>query len=412
MIGAFGATLLWLGLQAPAQGPSRPNLQESYPFPLAPQVPEDREVVVLASGVRYSILHPGAAESAGARRLHTGDFVRVHFSAWYEDGRLCDSSVLRNEPVKTWVGKSILGWNEVLGLMTKGARWKVTIPADQCAGPEGALPVVPRTDTLIFEIELLDVLHAPTFHAARPAETKVTPGGLKYEVLQPGAGDPPTHKNKILALDYGLWTTSGTLLDSAARQGALFEIKAAQLDAYFDLKFMKEATAMLRPGARLRFEVPPEQCFGAQANPGLPENSVTVWELELVHVHEPRSMPAFVLPDEGKSRKTDTGLIYEIVREGNGRKPTANAKVTVNYALWLVTGSVFDASFDRGEPVRLDLSDPGMLPGLREALLLMSEGAAYRCRLSADHAYGPQGWVPYIGPNADLILYLELVSVG
>mgnify|MGYP001352835618 CR=1 FL=1 len=70
-------------------------------------------------------------------------------------------------------------------------------------------------------------------------------------MLLPGTGDPPTDKNKILSLDYGLWTTAGTFLDSAARQGMMFEIKAAQFDAYFDLKFMKEATALLRRVPRL-----------------------------------------------------------------------------------------------------------------------------------------------------------------
>ncbi len=412
---AFAALILIgtaLAAPAPAQRPGDAVHREPYPIPLAPRVPEDKELVTLASGASYSVLTPDPAPNASNRPPTGGDFFRAHYTVWYSDGRLYDSSVLRNTPLKSWVGKSFTGWNDVLQLMPVGGHWKVALPAESCRGAAGALPEVPANEALIFEIQLLEVIRVPTFHAERPAESKTTPGGIKYEVLQAGEGSEPPDKNRVLSLDYGLWNTSGTLLDSSARQGALFEIKRAQMEVFWDLKFMKEAFELLRPGARLRFEVPPDQCYGAANIPGLPGGSTTIWEFELVRVAQPHSTPAFGEPDPAKSTVTETGLRVELVREGTGRRPVATGKVTAHYALWLTTGRLFDASYESGQPTRLDLADPGLLPGIREALLLMSEGGALRCRLLPMHAYGGQGWSPYIGPNADLLLYLELISAG
>jgi FKBP-type peptidyl-prolyl cis-trans isomerase len=412
---------LALGSQVP--GPATPPTAKPVAGasePTTPQlpIPADTEVVTLPSGLRYCVLQAGRSPAEGGREPRGGDCVTIQYSAWLEQGgKLFDSTRLWGEPRRTWIGKELPGLNEVLSRMTRGARWKVTIPpALAYAGdgrPAGRSGVaVPSNATVIYELELVDVLFLPEFHAARPDATLATPGGLKYEILRPAQDESPPDRSRIWVIDYGLWTTGGILLDSAARQGAPFEIKLNRLDLYEDLRFMKDAFALLRPGGRLRYEIPPELCFGEVEHPGLPPNSTTIWEFELLRVIEPLPIPEFALPDESKCTKTKSGLLFEVLSEGTGRSPAPDGKALANYVIWMVNGQVFDASFEHGEPARLDLSDPGMIPGIRETLLMMREGATYRCIVPPELAYGERGWFPHIGPNAKLVVRLELVSAG
>lgn len=408
------ATLAWVvACAAPAlsAGQSAEG-RDAFPIPLAPRIPEAELKESLPSGLSYSVLAPGLPPESGGRHPRPGDCVFVHYHAWRPDGALHDSTWLRNQRVRTWVGRSIAGWNEILPRMTIGSRFLVEVPAALNDAREGVVPQVPRGEPMCFEIELVDAIFVPEFHAARPEAAVVTPGGLTYEVLRPGIGDAAPDRERVLRLDFGLWTTEGKLLDCSARQGTWFEIKRAQFDVFWEIAFMKEAFSLLRPGSRLRFTVPPAQAFGARENPGLPGNSVTVWEFELLEVMRPLPLPAFERPAPAAALVTESGLVYRVVREGTGPRPLPDTAVSVNYAIWLVDGKLFDSSFERGVPARLDLADPGMLPGLRECLLLMPEGAVVRCELPPELAYGETGWSPHIGPQARLVLYVELARAG
>jgi len=105
-----------------------------------------------------------------------------------------------------------------------------------------------------------------------------------------------------------------------------------------------------------------------------------------------------------------SGLQYQVIREGTGATPTRNDKVTTHYHGTLIDGTVFDSSYERGQPATFPVN--GVISGWTEALTQMKEGAKWRLFLPANLAYGSQGAGDDIGPNATLIFDVELLSVN
>ncbi|MGE0485356.1 MAG: FKBP-type peptidyl-prolyl cis-trans isomerase [Gammaproteobacteria bacterium] len=109
-------------------------------------------VTTLPNGIQYEVLRKGD----GSQPKVT-DTVTVHYTGTLIDGREFDSSKRRGEPATFGLDGVIEGWREVLPLMRKGARWLVTIPPDLAYGLSGAGSAIGPNETLIFEIELLDI---------------------------------------------------------------------------------------------------------------------------------------------------------------------------------------------------------------------------------------------------------------
>ncbi len=108
-------------------------------------------------------------------------------------------------------------------------------------------------------------------------------------------------------------------------------------------------------------------------------------------------------------KTTDSGLQYEVLTEGKGDHPKATDKVTVNYKGSLLDGTVFDSSYDRGQPVSFPLAN--VIPGWTEGVQLMTPGSKYKFYLPSTLAYGERGAPPKIGPNSTLVFEVELISV-
>jgi FKBP-type peptidyl-prolyl cis-trans isomerase FklB len=106
---------------------------------------------------------------------------------------------------------------------------------------------------------------------------------------------------------------------------------------------------------------------------------------------------------------TDSGLQYEVLHAGSGSMPTATDKVRTHYEGKLLDGSVFDSSYQRGEPTEFPVN--GVIKGWTEALQLMEEGAKWRLYIPHDLAYGEQGAGGAIGPYETLVFDIELLAV-
>jgi FKBP-type peptidyl-prolyl cis-trans isomerase FklB len=111
------------------------------------------EVVTLPSGLQYEILTKGTGNIAKA-----SDTVKVHYHGTLIDGNVFDSSVNRGEPATFGVTQVISGWVEALQLMPVGSKWKLFIPSDLAYGAQGAGQAIGPHTTLIFEVELLDIV--------------------------------------------------------------------------------------------------------------------------------------------------------------------------------------------------------------------------------------------------------------
>lgn len=104
-----------------------------------------------------------------------------------------------------------------------------------------------------------------------------------------------------------------------------------------------------------------------------------------------------------------SGLQYQVLREGDGRKPSATDQVECHYEGTLINGQVFDSSYRRGETATFGLNQ--VIKGWTEGLQLMQEGAKYRFFIPYQLAYGERGAGQSIPPYATLIFDVELVKV-
>jgi FKBP-type peptidyl-prolyl cis-trans isomerase FklB len=119
----------------------------------------------------------------------------------------------------------------------------------------------------------------------------------------------------------------------------------------------------------------------------------------------------FLAENEKKKGVTvlPSGLQYEVLVKGKGKKPETSGSVKVNYRGTLLDGTEFDSSYKRGGPATFPVS--GVIMGMSEALLLMEEGAKWKLYIPPGLAYGERGAGSFIGPNETLIFELELVEV-
>ena len=118
------------------------------------------------------------------------------------------------------------------------------------------------------------------------------------------------------------------------------------------------------------------------------------------------------LAENGKKEGVVTlksGLQYEVLREGNSKKPKATDQVKCHYEGTLINGQVFDSSYKRNEPAVFPLNQ--VIPGWTEGLQLMQEGAKYRFYIPYILAYGESGAGGSIPPFATLIFDVELLEV-
>ena len=105
---------------------------------------------------------------------------------------------------------------------------------------------------------------------------------------------------------------------------------------------------------------------------------------------------------------TESGLQYQVVREGSGPKPAATDVVRVHYKGTLLDGTVFDSSYDRGQPAEFGLTQ--VIPGWAEGVALMPVGSKYMFWIPSDLGYGEAGGGP-IPPNSMLTFEVELIEI-
>jgi len=108
-------------------------------------------------------------------------------------------------------------------------------------------------------------------------------------------------------------------------------------------------------------------------------------------------------------KTTPSGLQYEVITAGDGATPKATDKVRTHYKGTLLSGEVFDSSYDRGEPAEFPVN--GVIKGWTEALQLMKVGSKWKLYVPLELGYGERGAGGAIGPNAALVFEVELLGI-
>lgn len=111
-----------------------------------------KEVKELSSGIQYEVLKAGKGD-----KPKKTDTVTVHYHGTLTDGSVFDSSVKRGTPATFPLNGVIAGWQQILPLMPVGAKWKVVIPPELAYGEHGSGGKIGPNETLVFEIELIEI---------------------------------------------------------------------------------------------------------------------------------------------------------------------------------------------------------------------------------------------------------------
>lgn len=251
---------------------------------------------------------------------------------------------------------------------------------------------------------------------AKKATVKTTASGLQYEVLSEGPATGMSPKETDLVdVHYVGTLIDGLEFDSSRARGAAARFPLNQV-----IPGWTEGVQLMSEGDRYRFFIPSDLAYGEQGTPGGPigPNEALIFDVELIKVtnadRNAESAAKFMAENGKKAgvRTTASGLQYEVLAEGKagGKQPTDANKVSVHYEGKLVDGSVFDSSYQRGEPIEFPLN--AVIPGWTEGVQLMSEGDKFRFYIPPALGYGAQGTPGGpIGPNEALIFEVELLKV-
>ena len=361
-------------------------------------------VITTASGLQYEVITMGN----GIRPSAT-DQVNVHYEGTLIDGTVFDSSYERGESITFGLNQVIAGWTEGLQLMPAGSKFRLYISQELGYG-ERETGSIPPYSTLIFDVELLNVVYENTeedndkFLSANAARAcvKTTASGLQYEIITQGQGKTPRATDKV-KLNYQGTLIDGTVFDSG--KASVFSLDQV-------IKGWSEGLQLMSVGSKYRFYIPQELGYGDQKHGDIPALSTLVFEIELLNIeieNTPETNVLFLVENAQNEaiKTTDSGLQYEIITLGEGITPSATDTVTVHYHGTLIDNTVFDSSVERGEPITFALDQ--VIAGWSEALQLMPVGSKFRIFVPEQLAYGKMR-IGAIAPHSTLIFELELLD--
>lgn len=341
-----------------------------------------------------------------------GDVIQVHYTGWLSDSTRFDSSRDREEPLEFSLGAGMViqGWEKGIVGMKLGEVRRLVIPPELGYGDRAVGPI-PENSVLIFEVELLSVQKGmgPDEFPKDLAQWKWTSlsTGVEIRTEKSGSGIKAQLGNR-LQVHYTGWLRGGTRFASSRTLSKSMEVV---LGAGQVIRGWEVGLQGIQTGEVRWLKVQPSQGYGSAALAKIPPNSELIFRVECVEIdaeHVEDGLDIFPDTTQISWQEGREGLRYSVLRKGEGEAAVANQKVDVHYTGWLLDGTRFDSSRERGafsfviaggQVIRgWDLGVEGMLPG-EVRLLSVPSGLAY----------GSRGTGP-IPPNAPLLFQVEYIG--
>jgi len=358
-----------------------------------------------ASGLEYTI-----TEKGNGKKPQIGDKVVVHYTGKLLNDTVFDSSKKRGQPFsfKLGAGQVIKGWDEAFQLLQVGDKATIKFGPELGYGAQ-AMGSIPANSTLIFDVELLDVIEGVRPWDATGKDTLTTASGLKYIVLSANPSGKKVESGNKVKVHYSGFFKDGKMFDSSVERGQPIAIT---VDKGQVIRGWDEGLALLHKGEKAKLIIPYTLAYGENGRPPvIPAKSDLVFDVEIVDVQE----SVVPVPYDVKGlelKKTNSGLqYYEVKKAGSTVKAVNGKTVKVHYTGYLADGKIFDSSIERGEPIEFPLGQGMVIPGWEEGIALMNVGDKLRLVIPYTLAYGEGGRPPVIPQKADLTFDVELIEV-
>lgn len=233
-----------------------------------------------------------------------------------------------------------------------------------------------------------------------------TDSGLQYQIIKRGDG-PQAQTGQIVEVHYSGKLDDGTVFDSSRERGQTFSFALGRGDV---IPGWDEGIALLHIGDQAQLIIPPDLAYGETgAGDVIPANATLTFEVELISVRDGAPANPTKVNDTDYTT-TPSGLKYYDLVVGTGAQPQSGQTVTAHYTGWLLDGTQFDSSLNRGQPFSFQLGAGQVIPGWDEGLATMNVGGKRQLLIPSDLGYGSQGGGP-IPPDATLIFEVELLDV-
>ncbi|MBL8513522.1 MAG: FKBP-type peptidyl-prolyl cis-trans isomerase [Betaproteobacteria bacterium] len=405
-------------------------------------------------------------------RSKEGGAILVHYTGWIYDsskpdgkGAQFDSSAGRPVPYGFIIGggRVIKGWDLGLTGMAERAKRTLIIPPDLAYGDKER-PNIPANSTLIFDVDLIQIVSGGTPPAAPPPALPIAPpkfikdtDALPVEVgeltiIERAIGSGKEAVPGKVTVNYTGWLYDpaakdgkGKKFDSSLDRGRPFSF---QLGGGRVIRGWEQGVAGMKEKGKRTLIIPPRLAYGGRGGGLIPPDSTLIFDVELLEVGDAApaagnssapaatanasasapATPAANTPPPSNPTKfikmTDT-LPTEVTdltiiepKVGDGKTATAG-NVTVHYTGWLYDpkakdgkgGKPFDSSVERKEPFTFPLGGGRVIRGWDVGVAGMKEGGKRTLIIPPAMGYGARGAGGVIPPNATLIFDVELIAV-
>lgn len=248
--------------------------------PSEPQAIDESDYEETDSGLQYYEIESGDGETP-----EEGQPVRMHYTAWLEDGTRIDSSLDAGEPLTFNLGSEqvFAGWEEAVSMMQVGDLWQVIIPSDLALGAEGAGQVIPPDSNLVMQLELLEVLPPAPQEPEEVDESDytTTDSGLQYVDLEEGEGEEVSAGDQV-TVHYTGWLEDGTRVDSSYDRGEPLPLVVGTGQV---IPGWEEGLIGMKAGGKRQLRIPPDLGYGEQGAGGvIPPDATLIFEVEVLSV--------------------------------------------------------------------------------------------------------------------------------